>query len=142
MNDDEDIKRIIHYFKSRDEVSTLYIFGGLAKNRKSTESDIDVGILVDESRLKRKNFELLKKKYFAASPAFSMSPIDIVILNTAPPFLKYQVLKTGKILFEKNRKFRVRFTMNAIIEYLDYKPIQDTYLKALSKRIRRTAVGR
>ena len=142
MNEDKDIKRIVHYFKGQDEVSALYIFGGYAKGRKTGESDIDVGILVDESRSKGRNFEFFKKKYYAASPAFSMRPVDIVILNTAPPFLKHQVLKTGRVLFDRYRKLRVRFTTNAIIEYLDYKPIQDTYLKALSKRIRRTAVGR
>jgi predicted nucleotidyltransferase len=142
VNDDKDIKRIVHYFKNRDEVSALYIFGGLAKNKKTAESDIDIGILVDESRLKRRNFEFFKKKYYAASPTFSMRSVDIVILNTAPPFLKHQVLKTGRVLFDRNRKLRVRFTTNAIIEYLDYKPIQDTYLKALAKRIRRMAVGR
>ncbi len=141
-NDDEDIKRIIHYFRGQDEVSALYLFGGLAKNRKTAESDIDIAVLIDESKLKRKSFELLRKKYYTVSPTFSMRPIDIVILNTAQPFLKHQVLKTGRILFDRNRKLRVRFTTNAIIEYLDYKPIQDTYLKALSKRIRRTAVGR
>jgi predicted nucleotidyltransferase len=142
MNDDKDIKRIVHYFKGQDEVSALYIFGGYAKGRKTGESDIDVGILVDESRLKRRNFEFFKKKYYAASPAFSMRLVDIVILNTAPPFLKHQVLKTGRVLFDRNRKLRVSFTTNAITEYLDYKPIQDTYLKALAKRIRRTTVGR
>ncbi len=142
MDDDKDIKKIVHYFKNRDEVSALYIFGGLAKNRKTAESDIDVAVLIDESKLKRKRFELLRKKYYTVSPTFSMRPVDIVILNTAPPFLKHQVLKTGRVLFDRNRKLRVRFTTNAIIEYLDYKPIQDTYLKALSKRIRRMEVGR
>ena len=51
VNIDKDIKRIIHYFKGQDEVSALYIFGGYAKGRKIGESDIDVGILVDDSRL-------------------------------------------------------------------------------------------
>jgi len=142
MNDDKDIKRIIRYFRGMDEVSALYIFGGYAKGRKTGESDIDVGVIVDESRLKRRNFEFFKKKYYAASPTFSMRPVDIVILNTAPPFLKHQVLKMGKVLFDRNRKLRVRFTERSITEYLDYKPIQDTYLKALAKRIRSTAVGR
>ncbi|OGW41491.1 MAG: hypothetical protein A2Y97_08655 [Nitrospirae bacterium RBG_13_39_12] len=142
MKDDKDIKRIVHYFKNRDEVSALYIFGGYAKGRKTGESDIDVGILVDESRLKRRNFEFFKKKYYAASPTFSMRPVDIVILNTAPPFLKHQVLKTGKILFDRNRRLRVRFTERAITEYLDFKPIEDIFLKAVAKRFKERTIGR
>ncbi len=125
-----------------DEVSALYIFGSFAKSKKTGESDIDIAVIVDESKLKKRDFELLKKKYYAASPTFSMRSVDIVILNTAPPFLKYQVLKTGRVLFERNRRLRVRFTTKAIIEYLDYKPIMDTYLKALSKRIRSKRIGR
>ncbi|MDI6889594.1 MAG: nucleotidyltransferase domain-containing protein [Thermodesulfovibrionales bacterium] len=98
LNDDKDIERIIHYFKGMAEVSTLYLFGSLGKGRKTVESDIDIAVIVDESKLQKKDFELLKKKYYDASPRFSMRPVDIVILNTAPPFLKHQALKTGKVI--------------------------------------------
>ena len=142
LKDDREVERIIRYFKSTAEVSTLYIFGSLGKGKKTSESDIDVAVLIDESKLKRKNFELLKRKYYAASPTFSMRPVDIVILNTAPPFLKYQVLKTGRIFFERNRTLRVRFTERAITEYLDYKPIEDICLKAVARRFKEKRVGR
>jgi len=142
LNNDEDIKRIIHYFKALDEVSALYIFGSYPKERKTKESDIDIAVLIDASKLKTKDFEHLKNKYYAASPKFSLRFIDIVILNTAPPFLKYQVLKTGKVLFDRNRKLRVKFTERAITEYLDYKPIQDICLKAVAKRFREENIGR
>ena len=142
LNNDEDIKRIIQYFKEKVEVSGLYVFGSYHKERKTKESDIDIAVLIDETKLKKKDFELLKKKYYAASPSFSMRPVDIVILNTASPFLKYQVLKTGKVLFGRNRKLRVKFTERAITEYLDYKPIQDICLKALTKRFKEVNIGR
>jgi predicted nucleotidyltransferase len=139
---DEDIERIIHYFKDRNEVSALYIFGSFGRDKKTRESDIDIAVLIDESKLQKKNFELLKRKYYTASPAFSLRPVDIVILNTAAPFLKHQVLKTGRILFDRNRKLRVRFTERAITEYLDYKPIEDIYLKAVASRFREKRIGR
>ena len=142
MKDDGEVERIIRYFKGNDEVSTLYIFGSAGKGKTTGESDIDIAVLIDESKLKKKNFELLKRKYYAASPAFSMRPVDIVILNTAPPFLKYQILKTGRILFDRSRKLRVRFTERAITEYLDYKPIEDIYLKAVARRFREKRIGR
>lgn len=142
MEINDDIKRIIKYFKRQKEVAVLYIFGSLANGNKTGESDIDIAVLIDEARLKKVDFESLKKKYYAATPGFSLRPVDIVILNTAPPFLKHQVLKTGKILFDRNKKERVRFTTMSITEYLDYKPIQDIYLKAVSDRFRRGYVGR
>lgn len=142
MDVDKDIKRIVGYFKEQKEVSALYVFGSSAKGNMTGESDIDIAVLIDESKLKKTNFESLKKKYYAASPDFSLRPVDIVILNTAPPFLKHQVLKTGKILFDRNRRLRVRFTTNAIIDYLDFKPVEDMFLKAVTQRFRRGNIGR
>lgn len=142
MKINNDIKRIISYFKNRDEVSALYVFGSTGKGRETKESDIDIAVLIDELRLKRKSHDVLKKEYFLASPSFSIRPVDIVILNTASPYLKHHILKTGKMLFDKNRKFRVTFTAKAIIEYFDYKPIEDICLGAVANRFRRTAVGR
>jgi len=142
MKDDGEVERIIRYFKGTDEVSTLYIFGSLGKGKTTGESDIDIAVLIDESKLRTRNFELLKRKYYAASPTFSMRPVDIVILNTALPFLKHQVLKTGRVLFDKNRSLRVRFTERAITEYLDFKPIEDIYLKAVARRFREKRIGR
>ncbi|MBI4848948.1 MAG: nucleotidyltransferase domain-containing protein [Nitrospirae bacterium] len=140
-DNDSDIKRIATYFKRREEVSALYLFGSLAKSRGTKESDIDIAILVNEKQLKRRNFERLKNEYYLASPTFTLRLVDIIILNTASPYLKHRVLKTGRILFDKNRKLRVNFTAKAIIEYLDFRPIEDIFNKAVANRFRRAAVG-
>jgi predicted nucleotidyltransferase len=142
VKNEGDVEKVIRYFKGADEVSALYIFGSAGKGRATRESDVDLAVLIDESKLKRRNFELLKRKYYAASPKFSLRPVDIVVFNTAPPFLKYQILKTGRILFDRKRRLRVRFTERAITEYLDYKPIEDIYLKSIAKRFREKKLGR
>jgi len=142
LEDERDRERIVRYFSGRDEVVSLYLFGSSAKRRKTKESDIDIAVLIDESGLKTKDLERFRKKYYAASPRFSLRPVDIVILNTAPPFLKYQVLRKGRVLFDRERKLRVRFTEKAITEYLDYKPIEDIYLKAVARRFRERTIGR
>jgi len=142
LQDERDIERIVHYFTERDEVGSLYLYGSSARARKTKESDIDIAVLIDESGSGKKYLERFRKEYYEASPGFSLGPVDIVILNTAPPFLKYQVLKKGRILFDRERNLRVRFKEKAITEYLDYKPIQDIYLKAVTRRFREKTVGR
>lgn len=142
MNAEKDIERIVHYFRDRDEVSALYLFGSSAKGKRTQESDIDIAVLIDESGLKQKNIERFRKEYYDVSPGFSLGLVDIVILNTAPTFLKYHVIKTGKILFDRNRKLRVGFTERTITEYLDFKPIQDICLNAVARRFREKTVGR
>lgn len=142
MQTNSDIKRIITYFKSRKEVSALYLFGSCAEGRELPESDIDIAVLIDEKKLLRKNLEQLKNIYYKASPSFSMRNVDIAVLNTASPYLKHRVIRAGKILFDRNRKLRVRFTTDAIIEYLDFKPVEDIFNKAVADRFRRASVGR
>jgi hypothetical protein len=46
------------------------------------------------------------------------------------------------MLFDRNRRLRVLFTARAIVEYLDYKPIEDICLGAVANRFRRATVGR
>lgn len=137
-----DIGRIIDYFKSRAEVSALYVFGSASQGRETAGSDIDIAVLIDDRKKGRRSHESLRKSYYAASPKFSLRPVDIVIMNTAGPFLKHRIIKTGKVMFDRNRKLRVRFATNAIIEYLDFKPIEDFFAKGVADRFRRGAVGR
>lgn len=142
METNNDISRIIKYFKGRDEVSALYVFGAFCKGTVTGESDIDIAVLINEKKFDKVNYERLRRTYYTASPKFSLRPVDIVILNTAPTFLKFQVIKTGKILFDRNRRLRVRFTAKAITEYLDFKPLQDILLKGVTERFRRAGIGR
>ncbi|RJR21257.1 MAG: nucleotidyltransferase domain-containing protein [Nitrospiraceae bacterium] len=136
-----DIKRIITYFKSRKEVSALYLFGSCAEGRELPESDLDIAVLIDEKKLQRKNFEQLKNIYYKASPSFSLRQVDITVLNIASPYLNHRVIKTGKMLFDRNRKLRVRFMTDAIIEYLDFKPIEDIFNKSVASRFRNKSLS-
>ncbi|MEW5746786.1 MAG: nucleotidyltransferase domain-containing protein [Nitrospirota bacterium] len=142
MRNSDDIKRIADYFKDRNEVSALFLFGSLAKGRETAESDIDIAVLVDESKMGGNTFQQLKRAYYAASPRFSLRPVDIVILNTASSFLKHHVLAASKVLFDRNRKLRVRFRTRAIIEYLDFTYTENICRKAVADRFRRSSCGR
>jgi hypothetical protein len=141
MKRDESIKRIIDYFRTREEVSALYLFGSVAKGVQHAGSDVDIAVLVDERKLRGRKFDTLRQDYYTVSPRLSMSIVDIVILNTAPPHLKHHILKTGSLIFDRHRRLRVKFAARAILEYLDYKPVEDICLRAVSDRFRRGAVG-
>ncbi|WP_279614670.1 nucleotidyltransferase domain-containing protein [Desulfovermiculus halophilus] len=55
--------------------------------------------------------------------------VDLVIFHQAPPLLQHQVLKYGRLIFEKNRSERIRQETWARYEYLDtrylYKELGD-----------------
>lgn len=90
-------KRILEYFKGRQEVIALFLFGTFDTPRERSDSDIDLGVLVRPEEGLGSSIEKVRTEYYNASPGFSMRTVDIVILNAAPPFLKYQILKTGRV---------------------------------------------
>lgn len=135
-------RKIIDFFKKRSEVSALYLFGSAAHGMQKHDSDIDVAVLIDDSKRGAIGYETLRREYYDASPYLSLRVVDIIILNTAPTYLKHRILKTGTLLFDRNKKLRVRFTTRAMLEYFEYKSIEDICLGAVAGRFRRTAVGR
>ena len=90
----------------------LYLFGSFDTPFERADSDIDIAVLVSNGN--KKELEMLKSEYYNASPGFSMCPVDIVVLNTAPTYLKHRILKTGRILLDKNPSQRKEFTARVV----------------------------
>ena len=135
-----DVNRILDYFSHRREVVALFLFGTFDTPQEREDSDIDIAVLIASDTIKVAR-EILKAEYYKASPGFSLRTVDIVILNTAPSFLKHRVLKTGRLLLDRDPDFRKEFTARAIQEYFDYKPIEETYFKRMKERLRKVVHG-
>jgi len=60
--------------------------------------------------------------------------VDLVILNDAPIELKYKVIATGKVIFQKNSIVRTEFEADTLSQYFDYLPVlraqKKIYLKS------------
>lgn len=56
-------------------------------------------------------------------------PVDIVDLEEAPPALAYRVYRDGRVLLERDRQRLVARRARAILEYLDFKPIEDQFVR-------------
>jgi len=132
-------ERVISYFNHRPEVIALYLFGSFDTPFERADSDIDVAVLV--SRKSKKELEVVKTEYYNASPGFSMRTVDIVILNTAPTYLKHRILKTGRILLDRYPQRRKEFTAMVVQEYFDYKPIEELCFNRLKARFAKAAHG-
>lgn len=135
----KEIKRILDYFSGRSEAIALYLFGSFDTPYERADSDIDIAVLI--SREYKKDLEVLKSEYYNASPGFSMRIVDIVILNTAPTYLKHRILKTGRILLDRDPSQRKGFAAMVLQEYFDYKPIEDLYFSKLKSRVCRAVHG-
>lgn len=123
------IKSLRKILLKEEGILFCYLFGSLAYENFISKSDIDLAVYLDEKKCKdlfEKRLELITRTSRALK-----KDVDIVILNTASLFLKYVVLKEGKLVFEKDKEKRIDFELKSINEYFDFKPILEMYHKKL-----------
>ena len=65
-----------------------------------------------------------------------LGPVDVVILNDAPPLLAHRILSQGTLVFERSAVARVRFQVRTAARYLDFVPVYETYIRYLKKHVR------
>jgi predicted nucleotidyltransferase len=109
------LKAVKAFVADRPEVTLAFIFGSFIGGRMSEESDIDLAILFKKApdlnnymELKEKLSDSLKRE------------VDLIILNTAPPIIKFQILKQG-LIFKQDERAYSDFFIQTIKEYDDLK---------------------
>ena len=117
--------------RSRFPVALAYLFGSQATGQAGAQSDYDVAVLFDckvtsDDRyvLTHQLAELLDRD------------VDLVDLTRAPVELVYNVIATGQILYEKDRRTRVEFEARALGLYFDQLPILRAQRRSLLEETR------
>lgn len=112
-------KKILSFFKERNDVSLVFVFGSFVRSEMTAVSDIDVGI------------------YFQISPDFYQvnaikedlrvllkRDVDVAVLNDASPVIKMQVLKKGTLVLETSKNNFSAFYGDTVKQYDDLKQIR------------------
>ena len=129
--------RLEHYFASLDEVVLAYLFGSHARGRAWKHSDVDVAVLLvghpDDDRC----FDVRLEVIGGMMDIFQTDDVDVLVLNQAPPALRYAVLRDGILLFCRDRQAMIEFRVRAVNEYLDFKPILKRHERAILEKARK-----
>jgi len=129
---EEEVKKLATLFEDEKNILVAYLFGSYARGYETLQSDVDIAVLLSEVpeklleyylHLERKLAEALKKD------------VDLVFLNDAPPLLKYQVIKYGRLLFSRDERARVTFEAKSLCEYLDFSRALKRYNECLMRRV-------
>ena len=105
----------------------IVLFGSRARNETTKLSDIDIAVLAqDVSSLNNAKSQLsliFDLQYIMKDEG----DIDLVILNSASPFLKYQVAMEGITLYEQSEDYFLKFAIQAMKEYEDVRHFDKYY---------------
>lgn len=130
----EKIKGLEKIFKSHEEVVLAYLFGSASTGKKTTLSDIDIAILLSEmNTYDELHFEMKLREDI--SKVLETEDFDLALLNRAPLVLRYQVLKTGKLLYSKDEVSRISFEETTRDMYFDFAPLRKEYYRIFFKNI-------
>lgn len=95
----------------------IVLFGSVARGQALPMSDVDIGVLGaefwDGLRIGSDLAHLCQREP------------HVVVLDTAPELLRYEVARDGVLLFECERDDWAKFRADAIVRYLDFKPTLD-----------------
>ncbi len=108
-----------------DRLVAVYLFGSVARGTDSSNSDVDVGILLRAAPTGEIN-DLRFVLEGDLERALGRRT-QVVILNNAPPDLVHRVLCDGRLLLDRDRAARIRFEVRARNEYFDLLPILNRY---------------
>ena len=114
-----------------DNIIFAYIFGSYVENNLKVHSDIDIAIFLEEKldsdvylEIKRKLSDMVKRE------------VDLVILNEAPPLLKYQIYRNNILLFTRDRTIESNHKVKTLFEYNDMKRYLDLSYDKTIKRLK------
>ena len=121
-----------------ERVRFAYLFGSRASGKTGPLSDTDIAAFLDPAE---NAFDYRLLLIERLSRALRSDRLDLVILNEAPPELKFAVIKHGKVLKE-DRNARVPFEARTISEYLDTQHFRNVQREGFLARVSKVGFGR
>jgi predicted nucleotidyltransferase len=126
----ENIRNRLHFLNSLFEsegILLAYLFGSLA-SRKAGE-DVDLAFLAE----KRDGVNLRQR----ISDIIGTERIDLVNLRTASPLLRFEIVRTGYLIYKKNEEVENAFELSTIEEYRDTAYLRARQAEMLKQRTKR-----
>jgi uncharacterized protein len=116
------------------EVQAALLFGSRATGRARLDSDIDVAVLLDMSAAPTDASDRGRRLLGALALELAADRIDLVVLNEAPPALAFQILKYGRVAFERERSFLHRLRVRVYSQHSDFEPTERFFREQIKRR--------
>jgi predicted nucleotidyltransferase len=132
----DDLIRYIESSQIDGSILAVYLFGSYVRGESGNASDIDLAFLLDEKEYKSDPIIAMSPAHLIAAQVgveFNKET-DVTILNSSSLEIAYEVVTSGKCLFELDPDLRLEYELKIKGMYFDFKP----YLEDLrSKRLAR-----
>lgn len=128
------ITKIRAYFMEQDDVSTVYLFGSVVKDKTTPNSDVDVAVLFIQGLSLFHRFERKLEIANDLEDKLKMK-VDIVDLENADLYFIHQVMLNKEIVLDRDTDRRVSFEVEKRRKYFDKRYFYDLYHSQALKRL-------
>lgn len=104
---------------SIEGVAAVCLFGSVAAGADTQASDVDLGILYEPAPASTLDAGPLEGDLEQRLGR----PVQLVVLNVAPADLRIRVLRSQRLIVERNRSARIRFEVATRNEFWDIEPM-------------------
>ena len=119
--------RVVSLCEAEPAITAAYIFGSYAQGKGKKSSDLDVALLLSETKID--GFSPLD---FITTLEKQMGcKVDVVILNKANEVLKFEVRRQGILIFERSGQYRKQFEVRSRKAYEDFLYLHKKYIKTV-----------
>ena len=134
------LEKLKEIFKDYPYIASAYLFGSYASGKVNPMSDLDIAILLKDNASKGR--ELIHKMDYMAygiEKALQTKEVDLIELNNKGLIFQYNVLRTGKLIYDADPLFRINFVTRLITTYCDFEPtirfIKRFHLQGIKNRV-------
>ena len=110
-------------------VRLAVLFGSTARGQSGPDSDLDVGVLLDPGGESASALEV-------ALARVTGRRVDVVRLDIAPPLLRFEIARDGRLLLERTPHAWVDFRARAMTDWWDWAPTARLFHAAAAARLR------
>lgn len=132
MNNKSITGKLQNTFQSYPQIIAAYFYGSQITGRANKQSDLDLALVVDNP--KSIKYDTL---YQLLTQIIKGVEIDLrIVTSKSSPTYLFQVLKSGKRVYQRDNLERVRFESEVMRNFYDFQHIRniyDSYLKQAFK---------
>lgn len=130
-NIEQKLKELIPLFQD-EGVMLVYLFGSLRKGLPG--NDVDLAVLMENKSAYHLRQIVAEK--------LGTERIDLVDLGSAPPLLRFEIIRTGRALYVADDAYRDNFELAALHLYRDTAPLRLRQKEYLKRRIDQWSSGK
>jgi len=120
---DKPYEKLRKIFIEYPYIASAYLFGSQIKGMANPMSDTDIAILIEDNAPKGR--ELIHEEDYLCYRIEKMlngGKADLVELNSQGLIFQHNVLKTGKLIYDGDSRFRIKFEAQVISNFCDFEP--------------------